>query len=90
VRATDPIAAIRDAFASGEFARAQSLWERYADRLKAEILGGSLPPESLAEARGLIDWARLLVEGIRSQGCDRLRNARVAEIYARQTTAAGP
>ncbi len=74
-------AAICDAFACGEFARARRLWETYAGELRAAILSGSASPAALAEAREALDRSRLAVQVFRARAVDSLNRARVARAY---------
>jgi hypothetical protein len=67
---------IREAVAGGEYDRALTLWQEYA----AGIAAGPTP-ESLAEAAGLIEWARPLLEAARSDVAERLRLLHVAGAY---------
>ena len=75
-------AAIRKAFASGEFEKAQRLWSQYAEGLRAAIEEGSATPAAMAEAARLLEWARLVVKCFRAHGQARLNGVRVATAYA--------
>ncbi len=74
--------AIRRAFASGEFAKAQRLWTEYAGELHQAILEGSATEAMLSETRELIDWSRLVVRAFRARAVDRLNGARLTQIYS--------
>jgi hypothetical protein len=74
--------AIRKAFASGEFEKAQRLWSQYAEGLRAAIEEGSATPAAMADAARLLEWARLVVKCFRAHGQARLNGARVAAAYA--------
>lgn len=76
------VKAIRDAFAAGEFARAERLFGEYAGGIAAAIREGTAGPAMLSEARSLIDWARLVAAGFRAQALERIHGARVAEAYS--------
>ena len=52
---------IRQAVNSGEFARAQLLWEQCASGLADEWSKGSLSGARLAEVRELVEWSRTAV-----------------------------
>ena len=83
-------AAIRDAFASGEFARAHGLWRDYARELSDVVRGGAEAAEEVAEAGELIGWARLFVKCYRAHATARLNEAHAADAYARRSPAARP
>jgi hypothetical protein len=73
--------AIRNAFASEEFETARRLWEEYAADIEKLIAAGRGSDQVLAEARGLIEWARRSVLSFQAHCSARLASARVAEIY---------
>jgi hypothetical protein len=77
-------AAIREAFAASEFARAGELAQVYAQELKQAFEQGRAGKAELAELRELIGWARLVVLGFHAHAGQRLRSARVAGIYSSQ------
>ncbi len=75
----------RMAVASGEYHRAQELWNAYAAERLMEVCRGS--GEHLPEMRELIEWARRVTLCARAQGLRSLR-LRLAEGYAAETYAA--
>jgi hypothetical protein len=77
----DLTAAIRTAFASGEFAKARELWKAYAGELRG-ALEGEDPAGALAEARQLLDWARLHANCLRAHAEAQLNETRIAARYA--------
>jgi hypothetical protein len=77
-------AAIREAFAASEFARAGELAQVYAQELKQAFEQGRAGETELAEVRELIHWTRLVVLGFRAHAEQRLRSACVAGIYSSQ------
>jgi len=79
---TDTVKAIRDAFAAGEFTRAERWFLEYAGGVAEAVRSGTAHPAMLTEMRELIDWARLVVAAFRAQAIERLRSARVAGAYA--------
>jgi hypothetical protein len=79
-----PAAGIREAFEAGEFVRARRLWEEHAAGLEAAIAAGSAGETAMAETRELIEWARQVVAVFRTCSSERLREARVAQIYSCQ------
>jgi hypothetical protein len=74
--------AIREAFASGEFAKGQRLWSQFAADLRVAIEEGLATPAAMADAARLLEWARLVVKCFRAHGQARLDGARVAATYA--------
>jgi hypothetical protein len=77
----DAAAAIRRAFACGEFAKALKLWNAYAEELQRAIAGGDAAA-ALAEAGQLVEWARLQGKCMRAHAAAQLNEARVASRYA--------
>ena len=77
----DSRSAIRNAFASGEFAKAQRLWDDYAAQLRLAIQAGTASETLMTETRELIEWARMVVISFRAGAAARLNRARVAQIY---------
>jgi len=77
--------AIRRAIASGEFAKARSLWEEYAQQLENELRSGRGGAAWLEEARLLVEWSRQMALSAKSQALARLdklaRGSRVAAAY---------
>jgi len=73
--------AIRRAFASGEFAKAQRLWNEYAGQLQRLIAAGSATPAMLSETRELIDWSKLVVKVHQAHAANQLKGLYLAGIY---------
>ena len=73
--------AIRNAFASEEFDTARRLWDEYASSIEKLIAAGRGTEQMLAEAGGLILWARQSALSFHAHCSARLASARVAEIY---------
>jgi len=73
--------AIRDAFASGEFAKAQRLWGDYAEQLRQSIGAGTATAAMLAETRELIDWSALRVKVHRAHAAHQLTGLYLAGFY---------
>lgn len=78
--------AVRRAVASGEFTRAQHLWEQYAFQCREEMRQGPDPKAILEEARNLMEWCRQMTLAARAQAqaqLDRLAHrTRVSAAYA--------
>jgi hypothetical protein len=72
---------IRNALSSGEFTRAQALWDEHAGRLRAAAKDGSLTGEDVAGAGRLVEWARLVVDCFRAEGAVCLGELRAAAAY---------
>jgi hypothetical protein len=72
--------AIRQAVNSGEFARAQLLWNEYASGLAGEFNGGRLSEAGLAEVREFVEWSRTVVLCERAHLQDQL-NRLQRELY---------
>jgi hypothetical protein len=79
---TDPI---RRAAASGEFRKAQTLWEDHARQLREEIRSGTFSSEKLAQTRELAEWCRITALCARSHAQSRLNRIAVAQRYANST-----
>jgi hypothetical protein len=79
---TEPI---RQAVASGEFQKAQLLWNGYAALLREELPKGSVSAARLAEVRELVEWSRRVVLCARAHAQSRLdlmrASMRVAQVY---------
>ena len=56
-----PLESIRRAVSSGEYDRAQLLWNQCAAGLAEELSGRCLSAARLAEVRELVDWSRTVV-----------------------------
>ena len=74
-------AAICDAFASGEFARARRLWEQYAADLHASVAAGTASEAELAEAQSVLENSRLAVTVFRAREADTIGRTRAAQAY---------
>ena len=72
---------IRQAMASEEFARAQRLWDTYAEQVRAAILDGSATEGMMAEMRELVGWSRMVVQSFRAHAGDQVNRAHVARVY---------
>ena len=72
---------IRDAFASGEFAKAQRLWSGYAEQIQAVIAAGTANAATLSEARQLIDWCALRVKVHQAHAAGQLNQLYLAGRY---------
>jgi hypothetical protein len=77
----DATAAIRRAFASGEFSKARTLWSAYAEQLRGAIANRGAAA-ALAEAGQLVEWARLYGKCLRAHAGAQLSETRVAAQYA--------
>ncbi len=75
----DLVSAFRDAVSSGEYARAEEIWNAYAACLLEEVRRGR--GALLSEAGSLIDWTRSVALCQRSHALRRLR-LQIAEGYA--------
>jgi hypothetical protein len=56
-----PLESVRHAVNSGEFDRAQLLWNQCAAALSEELSNRSLSAARLAEVRELVEWSRTVV-----------------------------
>ncbi len=79
---TEPI---RQAVGSGEYQKAQLLWNGYAALLREEMPKGSVTAARLAEMRDLVEWSRRSVLCFRAHTQSRLDSMRdsvhVAQTY---------
>ena len=73
--------AIRTAFASGQFAKAQRLWSRHAGQLQHRIAAGTATAETLGETRELIDWSALVVKVHQAHAASQLMTLSLAGRY---------
>jgi len=64
---------IREAISSGEFQRAQLLWDFSAARLTEEFENGGFTQPRLAEIRELVEWSRTAFLCDRAHMQDQLR-----------------
>lgn len=76
-----PLEPIRRAVTSGEFARAQLLWNECAAALEGDARRGSLTEARLTEVRQLVEWSRIVVLCERARLRDRLNGLHVAGEY---------
>ncbi len=77
-------ARIRDAVASGEFAKAQSLWLELGERLRRERARSSLSTARLRQARELLDWCRTMAIVHRARCQQRLNQLAISARYGAQ------
>jgi hypothetical protein len=77
--ATEPI---RRAFASGEFRKAQALWEEHARLLRAEIRSRTFTAAKLAHTRELVEWCVSVARCAKSHAQARFNRIAVARRYA--------
>lgn len=77
--------AIRQAFASGEFAKAQRLWSEYAVQLQRMIAGGTATAAMLSETRDLIDSSALMVKVHQAHAEHQLKGLFLAGLYQTRT-----
>ena len=68
-----PLQPIREAISSGEFERAQSLWECSARGLTEEFENGGSAETRLAEIRELVEWSRTVFLCERAHLQDQIR-----------------
>jgi hypothetical protein len=76
-----PLEPIRQAVNSGEFGRAQFLWQECAAGLAEELSNGSLSEARLKEVRELVEWARMVALCERAHLQDQLNSLHVAGEY---------
>ena len=76
-----PLEPIRYAVNSGDFDRAQLLWDQCAAGLAEELRDGSLSEVRLAEVRELVEWSRIVVLCERAHLRDQLNSLHVAGEY---------
>ena len=75
---------IREAFASGEFAKARGLWSLYVERIHRAIQDRSAEPADLEEARLLLAYAQTAVKCYSAHANARIAEARGAMAYSGQ------
>jgi hypothetical protein len=73
--------AIRKAFASGEFAKGERLWNEYARQLREAIAAGTATGKLLSDTGELVAWCRLAVRVFRAHATCRLNSAYVTGAY---------
>ena len=76
-----PLESIRQAVTSGEFDRAQLLWNHCVAGLATELGTGSLSAARLSEVRELVEWSRAVVLCERSHLLHQLNSLHVAGEY---------
>ena len=76
-----PLEPIRQAVNSGEFDRAQLLWNQCAAGLAEELRTGCLSAARLSEVRELVEWSRIVVLCARAHLLDQLNSLHVAGEY---------
>lgn len=72
---------IRDAVASGEFAKAKTLWVQLGDRLRHEFAGRMLSAARLRQTRELLEWCRIMAIADRARCQQRLNQLAVSGRY---------
>jgi hypothetical protein len=80
-----PESRIREAMASGEFERAQQLWNTYMVQLEEEVRQGSAI--RLERVRDLMEWSRGVALCARQHAQDRLNSLLVAAEYGNPPSA---
>ena len=71
----------REAVASGEFRRAQQLWNAYMVQLEEEVRQGTFSTTKLAQVRDLMEWSRGVARCARLHAQDRLNRLLIAGKY---------
>jgi hypothetical protein len=79
---SNQIEAVREAFSSGEFAKAQQLWEGEAERVRSLVENGNATPEVLTDLAETLAWAREVHKAFKAQAEALLAANRVAGRYA--------
>lgn len=82
--------AIRQAIVCREYEKTKRLWAEYMGALRGEFERGALTRAEMAEARKLLEWARVTMLCQRAHIQLRLRGLRVAGIYAQWPDRAVP
>jgi hypothetical protein len=72
---------IREAVASGEFQRAQQLWNAYVFQLQEQLRCGSFSALQLGQVRDLVEWSRSVALCARQHAQDRINSLLVAAEY---------
>jgi len=72
---------IRQAVASGEFAKARLLWAEYGNRFCEDLRRGPVPHSRLQDARQLAEWTRATALCARAFARDRLAQIAVSRRY---------
>jgi hypothetical protein len=76
------IEAVREAFSSGEFAKARQLWEAEAERVRSLIENGAATPKDVANLSETLAWARTVHTSFKAQAEALLAANRVVGRYA--------
>jgi hypothetical protein len=85
-----PETRVREAVASGEFHRAQQLWNAYMVQLEEEIRQGTFSTTKLAQVRDLMEWSRGVALCARLHAQDRLNRVLIAAKYGSPRVTAQP
>ena len=72
---------IREAVASGEFAKAQALWAELGGRLRREMAVHPLPAARLRQTRELLAWCRTIAIVDRTRCEQRLNQLAISNHY---------
>jgi len=72
---------IRNAVASGEFAKANALWVELGDRLRCEMAGRPVPAARLRQVRELIAWCRTMAIVDRARCQQRVNQLAISSRY---------
>ncbi len=72
---------IRDAVASGEFAKANALWVELGDRLHHESAGRTLSAARVRQTRELLKWCLIMAIADRARCQQRLNQIAVSVRY---------
>jgi len=72
---------VRDAVASGEFAKAQALCAELVDRLRREMVVRPVPAATLRQTRELLAWCRTMALTDRARSQQRLNQLAVTSLY---------
>jgi hypothetical protein len=72
---------IRDAVASGEFAKAKALWVELGGRLRRDLAAQPTPAARLQDARELLEWCRTMAIADRARCQQRLNQLAVSGRY---------
>lgn len=82
-----PESRIREAVASGEFERAQQLWNAYMVQLEEQVRQGSFSASQIERVRDLMEWSRGVALCVRQHAQDRLNSLLVAAEYGNPPSA---
>jgi hypothetical protein len=76
-----PLEPIRQAVDSGEFERAQLLWNQCAAGMAEDLGRGSLDEARLKEVRALVEWSRVVILCARAHLLNEINSLHVAGEY---------